>query len=177
MRHSQTHNSGNTHNTNNTRYHNPYTNATHNTGNTHLHDDLDSRVPSLPRLAALTHGLKERQQCGDAQRRRHHGKRTRRRVTHVLIQVVDVRPHCRNHRRKPRRFRQVADNLPTWSSHDRTRRGGAHSRFECRTSIRSTMGNAPPRGRDTFPSRAIDCRLPNRPSFFSAKNCLKKVSS
>jgi len=76
--------------------------ATHEDG--YLLADLDARVPSLPGLLALADSLEERQQSGNAQRRCHHGKRTRRRVTHVLIHVVNVRTHRRDHCRQASRL-------------------------------------------------------------------------
>lgn len=62
-----------------------------------LLDDLDASVASLPGLLALTHGLEEGQQGGDAQGGRHHGKGTGCGVSHVLVHVVNVRPHGRDH--------------------------------------------------------------------------------
>jgi len=61
-----------------------------------LHD-LYAGVPGLPRLLALTHGFKEGQQRWDAQRRSHHGKGSSCRVPYVLVHVVDVRAHGRDH--------------------------------------------------------------------------------
>jgi len=62
--------------------------------------DLDARVTRLPRLFTLTDGLEEGKQCGYAKRRRHHGERAGGRVTHVLVHVVYVWSHRRNHGRQ-----------------------------------------------------------------------------
>jgi len=58
-----------------------------------LLDDLDAGVARLPRLLGLADGLEEGQQGGDAEGGRDDGEGARRRVTHVLVQVVDVRTH------------------------------------------------------------------------------------
>ena len=65
-----------------------------------LLDDLDTGMPGLPGLLAATHGLQEGQQRGDAQGRGHHGERSGRRVTHILVHVVNVGSHGRDHGRK-----------------------------------------------------------------------------
>ena len=54
---------------------------------------LDAGVPRLPALLGAANGLEERQQRGDAKRRRHDGEGARRGVTHVLVEVVDVGTH------------------------------------------------------------------------------------
>ena len=65
---------------------------------------LDASMSSLPRLLALTDGLQERQQSGNAERRRNDGECSRRRVTHVLVHVVNIWTHRRDHRRQPGRL-------------------------------------------------------------------------
>lgn len=65
--------------------------------NSDLLDDLDARVSGLPRLLALTNGLQEGQQRGNPQGRGDDGEGPGRRVTDVLVQVVNVRSHCRDH--------------------------------------------------------------------------------
>mmetsp|Transcript_46162 Transcript_46162/g.75324 ORF Transcript_46162/g.75324 Transcript_46162/m.75324 type:complete len:433 (+) Transcript_46162:2227-3525(+) len=85
-------------------------------GTTHQNRDLlhdfDTRVTSLPGLLTLTHGLQEGNQSRDSERRGHHGKGSRSGVTHVLIQVVDIRPHGSDHRSKSSSLSQVGDDLP-----------------------------------------------------------------
>mmetsp|Transcript_8558 Transcript_8558/g.17750 ORF Transcript_8558/g.17750 Transcript_8558/m.17750 type:complete len:1008 (+) Transcript_8558:1222-4245(+) len=76
-----------------------------------LLDDLDARVARLPGLLGLAHRLEEGQQRGDPQRGGHHGERARRGVAHVLVDVVNVRPHRRDHRRQARRLGEVGDDL------------------------------------------------------------------
>ena len=67
---------------------------------THLLADFDPRVPRLPREARLAHRLKEGEERRHAERGRHDGEGARRRVAHVLVEVVDVRPHRSDHRRE-----------------------------------------------------------------------------
>lgn len=62
-----------------------------------LLDDLDASVASLPGLLALAHGLEEGQQGGDAQGGSHHSKGTGCGVSHILVHVVNVRPHGGDH--------------------------------------------------------------------------------
>ena len=59
--------------------------------------DFDARVSSLPGLLALTDGLEERQEGGDSQGGGHHSEGPGGGVTDVLVQVVNVRPHCGDH--------------------------------------------------------------------------------
>mmetsp|Transcript_32675 Transcript_32675/g.77364 ORF Transcript_32675/g.77364 Transcript_32675/m.77364 type:complete len:496 (-) Transcript_32675:571-2058(-) len=79
--------------------------------NRDLLDDLHPRVPRLPRLLGLAHGLEEGEERGDPERRRHHRERTRRCVADILVEVVDIRAHRRDHRRQARRLGQVSDDL------------------------------------------------------------------
>mmetsp|Transcript_35291 Transcript_35291/g.51854 ORF Transcript_35291/g.51854 Transcript_35291/m.51854 type:complete len:369 (+) Transcript_35291:906-2012(+) len=79
--------------------------------NCNLLNDLDTCVPSLPRLLTLAHSLEEGQQRGDAERRGHDSKGTRRGVTHILVQVVDIGTHSGNHRGQPSSLRQVGNNF------------------------------------------------------------------
>lgn len=65
----------------------------------------------LPRLFGQTHGLEEGQQRGDAQRGGDDAESARRGVAHVLINVVDVGPHGRDHLRQAGRLGQVGDDL------------------------------------------------------------------
>mmetsp|Transcript_29025 Transcript_29025/g.67289 ORF Transcript_29025/g.67289 Transcript_29025/m.67289 type:complete len:780 (-) Transcript_29025:1289-3628(-) len=85
--------------------------AAHQDGN--LLHNLDAGVPRLPRLLRLAHGLEEGQQRGDAERRRDHGKRTRGRVSHVLVEVVDIGTHGRDHGRQTGGLGQVGNDLAT----------------------------------------------------------------
>mmetsp|Transcript_241 Transcript_241/g.846 ORF Transcript_241/g.846 Transcript_241/m.846 type:complete len:825 (-) Transcript_241:710-3184(-) len=75
-----------------------------------LHD-LDARVPRLPALLRLADGAQEEEERRDAQRRGHDGEGAGRGVPHVLVGVVDVRPHRRYHRRQAGSLREVADDL------------------------------------------------------------------
>ena len=59
--------------------------------------NLDTGVTSLPRLLTAADGLEEGQQAGNAEGGGDDCKRSSRRVTHILVHVVDVRPHCRDH--------------------------------------------------------------------------------
>ena len=68
-------------------------------------------MPRLPGLTALTHSLKEGEKGGNAQSGRYHGESTGCRVPHVLVQVVDVRPHGGDHGGQARCLGEVADDL------------------------------------------------------------------
>mmetsp|Transcript_45842 Transcript_45842/g.81937 ORF Transcript_45842/g.81937 Transcript_45842/m.81937 type:complete len:859 (-) Transcript_45842:1570-4146(-) len=76
-----------------------------------LLDNLDPGVPGLPGLLRLTDGLQERDQGRDPEGGGHHSEGAGRRVAHVLVHVVDVRPHGGNHRRQPGCLGQVRDDL------------------------------------------------------------------
>ena len=69
--------------------------------------DLDARVAGLPRLLTAAHCLQEGQQRRDAERRGDDCEGTRCRVAHVLVHVVNVRPHRRDHRGEAGRLRRV----------------------------------------------------------------------
>lgn len=71
-------------------------------------------MPCLPRLAALTHGLEEGKQGGDAQSGGHYGEGTGRGVSDILIQVVDVWSHRGDHGGQARCLREVADDFTAW---------------------------------------------------------------
>ena len=66
-------------------------------------------MTSLPRLLALADRLQERQKCGNAEGRGNDGKRTGRGVTHVLVHVVDIWTHGRDHCGQPRRLQRHND--------------------------------------------------------------------
>eukprot|EP00955_Chlamydomonas_euryale_P007441 78823-Chlamydomonas_euryale.AAC.18 len=83
--------------------------AAHEDGN--LLHDLDASVARLPALLRHAHRLEEWQQRGDAERRRDDRERARCRVAYVLVDVVDVGPHRRNHAREAGRLGQVGDDL------------------------------------------------------------------
>ena len=62
-----------------------------------LLDNFDACVSCLPRLLALAHRLEEGQQCWDAEGAGHDRERASCGVTHILIDVVNVRPHGCDH--------------------------------------------------------------------------------
>lgn len=70
-------------------------------------------MPSLPRLFAATDSLEERQQRRYPESRRHNGERPGRRVTHVLVDIVDIWSHGRNHRRQACSLGQIRNDLTT----------------------------------------------------------------
>lgn len=65
--------------------------------NSDLLYDLDACVTSLPGFLALANSLEERQERWNAQGRRHDGKSTSCRISHILVHVVNVRPHGGDH--------------------------------------------------------------------------------
>lgn len=69
--------------------------AAHEDGN--LLNNLDTSVPSLPRLLAATYSLQERHERRDSQSGGHHRKGSRCGVTHVLVNIVNVRSHGGDH--------------------------------------------------------------------------------
>lgn len=87
-------------------------------GTTHedsnLLDDFYACVSRLPRFLRLAHGLEERQQRGYAQRRRDHSESTRGRVAHVLVQIVDIGTHGRDHGGQAGCFGQIRYDLATF---------------------------------------------------------------
>ena len=78
-----------------------------------LLDDLDAGVARLPRLLAAADRFEEGQERGDAEGRGDHGKGARRRVAHVLVEVVDVGTHGGDHGGQAGRLGQVRDDLAT----------------------------------------------------------------
>eukprot|EP00053_Salpingoeca_punica_P017422 m.167819 g.167819 ORF g.167819 m.167819 type:complete len:1096 (+) comp17202_c1_seq2:150-3437(+) len=83
--------------------------AAHEDGN--LLHNLDARVAGLPRLLAAADGLEEGQEGRDAQGRGHDSKGARRRVAHILVDVVNVRPHGGDHGGEAGGLGQVGDDL------------------------------------------------------------------
>lgn len=71
----------------------------HQDGN--LLHDLDARVSGLPRLLAFAHGFEEGQERGNAEGGGHHGEGSSGRVSDVLVHVVDIGSHRRDHRGQP----------------------------------------------------------------------------
>ncbi len=65
--------------------------------NSDLLYDLDTRVTSLPGFLALANSLEERQERWNAQGRRYNGESTSCRVSHILVHVVNIRPHGGDH--------------------------------------------------------------------------------
>lgn len=65
--------------------------------NSDLLYDLDTRVTSLPGFLALANSLEERQERWNAQGRRYNGESTGCRVSHILVHVVNIRPHGGDH--------------------------------------------------------------------------------
>mmetsp|Transcript_11367 Transcript_11367/g.19016 ORF Transcript_11367/g.19016 Transcript_11367/m.19016 type:complete len:224 (-) Transcript_11367:1110-1781(-) len=88
--------------------------ATHENG--YLLNDLDAGVTRLPRFLRGAHGAQERQQRRNAERRGDDRERTRRRVAHVLVHVINVRSHGGDHHGQSRRFRQIRDDFTTFTS-------------------------------------------------------------
>eukprot|EP00968_Pinguiococcus_pyrenoidosus_P024619 scaffold4871_cov260-Pinguiococcus_pyrenoidosus.AAC.6 len=76
-----------------------------------LLDDLDAGVARLPALPALAHGLEERQQRRHPERGGDDSESSRGGVSNVLVHVVDVRPHGRDHRGEARGLAEVRDDL------------------------------------------------------------------
>lgn len=65
-----------------------------------LHD-LDARVSGLPRLLAFAHGFEEGEERRNAEGGGHHGEGSSRGVSDVLVHVVDIGSHRRDHRGQP----------------------------------------------------------------------------
>ncbi|RUP50240.1 LOW QUALITY PROTEIN: hypothetical protein BC936DRAFT_139884 [Jimgerdemannia flammicorona] len=80
-----------------------------------LHN-LDTCVARLPRLFGLAHRLEEGQQRRDAQSGGHDREGARRRVTHVLVHVIDVRTHGRDHGRKARSLGKITNDLAAFNA-------------------------------------------------------------
>jgi hypothetical protein len=62
-----------------------------------LLDDLDTCVPSLPRLPALADSVEERHKGRDGKSGSDDGEGSGSRVPDVLVRVIDIRTHCANH--------------------------------------------------------------------------------
>mmetsp|Transcript_35590 Transcript_35590/g.84480 ORF Transcript_35590/g.84480 Transcript_35590/m.84480 type:complete len:456 (-) Transcript_35590:1465-2832(-) len=78
-----------------------------------LLDDLDACVARLPALLGLTHRLEEGKQGRNSERGGDYGEGARSSVAHVLVEVVNVRAHRRNHGREPSGLREIRDDLPS----------------------------------------------------------------
>ena len=81
----------------------------------------------LPRLFAAAHSLKERQERGYAERRCDDGKGARGCVAHVLVDVVNVGTHGRDHRGQARSLGQVGDDLASWRPNTHSESSNTHS--------------------------------------------------
>mmetsp|Transcript_59885 Transcript_59885/g.165714 ORF Transcript_59885/g.165714 Transcript_59885/m.165714 type:complete len:262 (+) Transcript_59885:1812-2597(+) len=77
----------------------------------YLLHDLDARVPGLPALLRLADSPQEEEQCRNSQRRSHDGKGTGGCVADVLVRVVYVRAHGRDHGRQACSLGKIADDL------------------------------------------------------------------
>ena len=73
--------------------------------------NFDACVSSLPGLLALTNSLEERQEGGDSQGGGHHSEGPGGGVTDVLVQVVNVRPHCGDHGGQASSLKQCNNRL------------------------------------------------------------------
>jgi len=73
-------------------------------------------MPRLPRLLAPTHGFQEGQERRNAESRGDDGEGSSCGVPHVLVDVVDIGPHGRNHGRQTRGLRQIRDDFSTFDT-------------------------------------------------------------
>lgn len=73
----------------------------------YLLNDFNTGVTRLPGLLTATNGFQEGKKRRDPKSGCDNGERPRRRVTYVLVDIVDVRSHCRDHCGQTCSFSQV----------------------------------------------------------------------
>ena len=82
--------------------------------NSNLLHDLDSSMTCLPGFLTLTHRLQEGQQWRCPEGRCHHSESSGRRVTNVFVDVVDIRPHSRDHGSETSSLCEIGDDFSTF---------------------------------------------------------------